>query len=311
MEFLSGYEKQPHDMNWFHSREWLSNIEIDHILHFVSRKKQNFFHAGTYAQDFQSIIQGKCNSDKCNLENLPGHAEGVNYISFVLNTDKTSGPGVHWFCVFIDLSRNDIYVYDPASIDRNYNSKNVNRLVTNLNSHYNTKFTVSNNLIQKQPLNSGECGIYVVYFILKMIEFSELYPLHSECNAEITKKMWKNKAHDWDCIERQDSEYFPWYNPIEVSLHQRKKHNTIFCGKPFDIFSTRTCFPDINKLNEYMANYIRKTLFCINENGTCILPNEDLEYNECSFMDMKSPTPNKTKHGGKPGRFHKFQSIFT
>ena len=312
MKLLNGYNQKSYEMKWFKNREWLSNLDIDHILNFVSEAKANFYHGGTYAKDFQSVVNGTCLSDKCNLDMLPNEDDGVQYVSFVLNTDVSSGGGIHWFCVFVDLLRKEIYIFDPASTKTNYENRHVDKLLENISTHYDTDFAIFKNKVQKQPPNSGECGIYVVYFILKMIEFSEKYPFQKKCIHDKTKKMWKNKSQIWEEDEKEGSEYFPWFNPLAQTLHQQKCKNTLYCGRPFDIFSTKACYPDITKFNEYMADYIRQTLFCITDNDTCLLPNEKSEYTECKFMDVSNKndaTINQTNYGGRAIKANKLKNV--
>lgn len=304
MKLLNGYKRQSHDMKWFTNREWLSNLDIDHVLNYVSDKNKNYFHAGTYAKDFQSIVNGKCISDKCDLQMLPNMDDGVQYISFVLNTDVSSGPGIHWFCIFVDLLRGEVYVYDPASAKGNFENKYVDKLLNNISKKFSIDSTaIFKNRVQKQPANSGECGIYVLYFILKMIEYSKMYPIDTECNNTKTQKMWKNKNQKWENEEKEGSEYFPWFNPIARTLHKKKNDHTVYCGRPFDIFSTSSCFPDISKFNQHMADYIRQSIFCIEDQGVCMEPNENSQYAECSFMDVSSKDMVHFTHKNFGGRY--------
>lgn len=287
---LSGYNRLKKSKEWYDSGEWLSNIDIDHILDHVATTYPRFHHAGTYATDFQDERNNKClHSDMCSLHKLPD-IQKTSYISFVINTDFSSGGGIHWFCLFVDLIRMKIYVYDPSANPKHVKNTYIERLIAKIKNKYessNRKMKTVYNLHQKQPASSGECGLYVTYFILKMIEFSEKFPFNNQCNAfPNTNKLW-NHNDSWTETEKPDHVYKPWLDKRSGTLHGTKQNdsNIIFCGEPFFIFASNSCLPDMDELNKYMAEYIRTVLFCIqNEEGECMKKEYKDIYGSCSFI---------------------------
>lgn len=293
--FLKGYNRLEKSEDWFTSKEWLSNLDIDDILDFVSKKHSEFYHVGTFAKDFQEVKGGKCvNSDHCDLSILPTR-DNLKYLSVVLNTDVSTGVGIHWYCLFVDLIRMKIYVYDPAANTQHVENRYVQRLINKIRNKYETNRSTMNvvyNLHQKQPGNSGECGLYVTYFILKMIEFSEKYPFENTCKYHAnTRKLWHGNNNSWYETENVNSVYKPWLDTVSGKLHETKVNgDVIFCGEPFFIFASNTCLTDIQELNEYMATYIRTVLFCIkNKNGTCKYMKEPFDiYQTCPVVQQNT-----------------------
>lgn len=92
----------------------------------------------------------------CTSSDMIPHSQLYPY-SAVVNTDDSSGAGIHWVCIHVPnadtIEYFDSYAMEPPSGDI---------------SNYLSKFTyVVKNTQQLQHLLSSTCGHYCVYFLIR------------------------------------------------------------------------------------------------------------------------------------------------
>ena len=98
--------------NWFKpegpsdSNKLLNNKNIDDLLSRWSRNSQELFGKKFYHIPFQMIDFKKYNTEleTLDLQNLIN--ENYDCFGVVLNTDVSTGPGKHWFCIYGTLTKN-------------------------------------------------------------------------------------------------------------------------------------------------------------------------------------------------------------
>jgi hypothetical protein len=159
-------------------RTWLSSVDIEKVMKQYEVKYKNFKFIGPSPIDFDTKkMYSECVWDelcKFSLQNMLD--KGVNMIGIIFNTDPHTKGGAHWISMFINLKKNKIYYFDsvgdpiPEEIDifvervQDEGSK-IKRKI-----YYEDTEGIGH---QKQDT---ECGIYSLYFIVKMLEnvdFSE------------------------------------------------------------------------------------------------------------------------------------------
>jgi len=104
-----------------------------------------------------------------------------NYHFIVVNTDISSGPGKHWFCIV--RLHNVIEIFDSLGLP------DVNKQL--FISHFNVRGIsyISFNHTRLQPLTSSLCGEYVLNFLFERYHNLDLTfdDLVNECYSDQTK----------------------------------------------------------------------------------------------------------------------------
>jgi hypothetical protein len=92
------------------------------------------------------------------IHKLPKHLP----IGFIMNLDKSSGPGTHWVSVYIN--NNAIYYYDPFGEDPSSSfKKDIHKYLTDMKIPVMLKLKV--NKIQDQDTRSHRCGYFAIKFL--------------------------------------------------------------------------------------------------------------------------------------------------
>lgn len=88
----------------------LSDTNIDHTLMKWSSISETEYEKKFYHVPFQMIdfYQTQTELAKLNLNELIN--KGYDCMGVVINTDVSTGRGIHWFCLYVDLSSNPITV---------------------------------------------------------------------------------------------------------------------------------------------------------------------------------------------------------
>ena len=165
---------KPHGPRY--GEQLLDNFNIDQVLQQYKKKFPDFHHVEFQMIDFNE--KGTALSDI----NLPDCiTKGIKYVGCIVNTD-ISAPGhhgIHWFAIFIDLSRTGT-TRDPFTIEY-FNSSGrqpmeeiqiwAHRKIQELelsmrNSH--CEFVTSTRIRQQNDKHS--CGPYSLYYIISRLE---------------------------------------------------------------------------------------------------------------------------------------------
>ncbi len=175
-------------------REWLTNIDIEKVLHQYEDSHSEFEFIGPVPIDFNSKIGSSCISDElCHINIKTLLDKGIRKIGIIFNEDKHNQPGSHWIALFIDIDRKGIYyfnsvgdIYGPE-VKKLINTikKQCKQLNINMNIDYNRR---------GHQWKDTECGVYCLYFIKTMlitnISFKKFY------NKVIyDDDMFKNRNH--------------------------------------------------------------------------------------------------------------------
>lgn len=170
------------------STELLNNYNIDDTLRIWARKHINFFPCPFAMMDFDTNgdLFGKIKFDKM----LDGYMSAYlgpsigdvkrkfNCMGCVVNTDVSTGPGIHWVAVFVDCRSYPWTIEYFNSVGRpppkvmvNWMEKNRAHLINYLR-HQNIDIevkTISVTNVDHQD-SQTECGLYSLFYIRKRLE---------------------------------------------------------------------------------------------------------------------------------------------
>lgn len=159
-----------------YSTDWLSNKNIDDVLDQIQKKYTNkhFLHI-----PFQMIDFEKHNKELARLNWQEEYAKGFRTFGTIINTDKYSGSGKHWFAIFgdfLDDSPEFTIEYFNSSgekpvdeiiawmakmratlhfFDEQGNEKKITDVIASTRTH---------------QFSNTECGVYSLYYIISRLD---------------------------------------------------------------------------------------------------------------------------------------------
>lgn len=153
-----------------HTTEWLNNDNIDFVINQWNRVYPNFLHI-----PFQMIDFDEQQTRLYTLNLADEYKKGIRKMGCVINTDKSSGKGIHWFCVFADLAGNEHWTLEYFDSAGDYPKRSVhawlNKQRSMLAESYPDKrievidVTKSNQLQR----STTECGVFSLWYILSRL----------------------------------------------------------------------------------------------------------------------------------------------
>jgi hypothetical protein len=145
--------------------QWMSSLDMNAVLSQYEHLYPDFKYLGSVPIDFDDIdFYGIKNIDYNEMKKI-----GKTRFAMVINNQKHSQGGQHWFCLYFDLKKGDIFFVDSVGDEpMDEIIKYVDKLKTYLQSK-NIKSNFKINKTKHQKKNS-ECGIYSMYFILRFLK---------------------------------------------------------------------------------------------------------------------------------------------
>ncbi len=145
------------------STNLLSNFNIDESLELYAKKYEGFYHVY-----FQMIDFAKVGTELATLDLVDLIKKGYKSMGVVLNTDVSTGRGIHWFCLFCDLKARPVTLeYFNSSGNKPRNEVQVWLNMTKQALEENNipaKIVIASN-IEHQIDSETECGPYSLYYI--------------------------------------------------------------------------------------------------------------------------------------------------
>lgn len=153
---LEAYYKPegPRDTN-----DWFSNINIDTVLSNWSKEFPFFYHV-----PFQMIDFYKTNSTLAQLY-IPDIASQYQSLGVVINTDYSSGPGIHWFCVYMDFTNKTLEYFNSSGNMPMVEIQAYLHKVRNDFKVIGEEYTIVIASRIMHQLSESECGPYSMYYI--------------------------------------------------------------------------------------------------------------------------------------------------
>lgn len=178
----------------YDKNHWLNNTEIDHIQHQLKTLFKGYYYSNIHMIDLvmfnpnhSNVIdyEVKCVKDINFINELISNCDNniltyngdLKYYGIVINTDKSTGGGIHWFSIFMDFSSEDdnepyrIEYFNSSGYDiRNQSFKNyfIN-LADEITREVKKCEFVKVTDIQHQREDTANCGSYSLYYIWKRL----------------------------------------------------------------------------------------------------------------------------------------------
>ena len=151
-------------------REWLDSINISDVMKQYEETYKDFIFIGPVPIDFDLQNSfGSCVVDelcKTNIDKLI--KKGKTQIGIIFNLDKHTEEGSHWVALYCNTKSSEINYFDSYGMEPEDEIKILmNRFHEELEKK-NKKCTINVNT-KRHQYKGTECGVYCLYFIIKML----------------------------------------------------------------------------------------------------------------------------------------------
>jgi hypothetical protein len=154
---------------------WLDTNNIDDVMRQYEEAYPRFQYLGAVPIDFSApdpysgnavaSPKQKClYSYFCNINLADAKKKGKTGIGAVFNLDPHFRDGSHWVALFVDLARGEVNFFDSYGVRPHPLIFNLMKSLT-----LQMPLTLNYNARRFQRSNT-ECGMYSIYFLIKMIE---------------------------------------------------------------------------------------------------------------------------------------------
>jgi hypothetical protein len=163
------------------STEWLSNFDIDDVLKEIKKtySDEKFWHIPFQMRDFKKNApaahagEGTKNENLETFDIVKKYKEGYRCFGVVINTDYSTGNGIHWFCLFVDMRS------DKATVE--YFNSSGNEPLTEISAWMKktkvllekefTNKTVADLVVSKEEHQKDDhsCGVYSLYYVISRV----------------------------------------------------------------------------------------------------------------------------------------------
>ncbi len=180
-----------HPNEWIYNRTaWLSNFDIEDVMDQYEEVYNDFLFIGPVPIDFKLVV-----NELANINLIQLYRKGIRKLGIIFNLDPHDKGGSHWVAMFLDMTnkkQSNICYYDSYGY---LPEQEIIDLMTTLIAQGNCGFdgTKCNEeeKINIEPLYNGirhqfknsECGMYCIYFIVRMLERKNQTPV--ECFEKI------------------------------------------------------------------------------------------------------------------------------
>lgn len=154
-DVLDKYFKPPGPRN---TTDLLDNFNIDNVLEMWAKKFDGFYHMYYQMIDFED-----CSTELANVDLLELKKKGYKSLGVVLNTDVHTGRGIHWFCLFCNLTSNPMTVEFFNSSGQSPRPE-MHAWFIKIKRIMPVKIIIVSN-IKHQKDTESECGPYSLYYI--------------------------------------------------------------------------------------------------------------------------------------------------
>ena len=146
--------------------EWLSNIDILNVFKQVEKVRPKFILYDCISIDFAKY-KNHYQINHIKFDNLFKH--NIYKIGIIINLDFHHGSGTHWVALFLNLKKGKIFYFDWTGAECPDEILMFVKKVIKWFDEKHISYEFKENKYSHQQKGS-ECGIYVINFILRMIE---------------------------------------------------------------------------------------------------------------------------------------------
>ena len=150
---------------------WLTSIDIEKFNHQYEKKYNDFRFLGPSPIDYdQRKMFNQCVWEELFRFQLMDYKnKGITKIGIIFNLDPHTEDGSHWVAMFINLKKKKIYYFDSYGDRPHKQITKFRKTVQQQGAHLgmNLKYKL---LKKRHQYKNSECGMYCLYFIIKMLE---------------------------------------------------------------------------------------------------------------------------------------------
>ena len=143
--------------------DWLSNFNIDEVLEQWAKTYPNFLHIPFQMRDF-----AEKRTEMHTIDLNSEYQKGMKSFGVVINTDYSTGSGIHWFAIFGDFSnKNNVtieYFNSSGSLPLAEIQDWLYKTKLELEAHGMKVKIIIVTRIEHQKSNS-ECGVFSLWYI--------------------------------------------------------------------------------------------------------------------------------------------------
>lgn len=173
--------------------EWLSTIDIHKVLNQYENKYNDFLFLGASPINYYEILDdNKCVwEDLCNFDLKREIKNGKCKFGIVFNLDPHYKEGSHWVSMFINIKKREINYFDSYGFPPEKEIKKFINDVINQGKKLNIILKINVNT-KRHQFSDSECGMYSIYFIIKMLKgYSFNYFLEKKVKDDTMIKLRK------------------------------------------------------------------------------------------------------------------------
>tara|TARA_Y100001970_G_C14168729_1_gene822837 strand:+ start:297 stop:1202 length:906 start_codon:yes stop_codon:yes gene_type:complete len=173
---------------------WLNSLDIENVMKQYEKKYPNFEFIGPSPIDFNTRkMYGECVwNELCNFNLKKTIDRKKTKIGIIFNTDPHYLGGSHWISMFIDIKKKCVYFFDSVG---DLPPKQIYKFVNNV-VNQGRKINIYFNFMMNHPVEhqekDTECGMYSLYFIIKMLQGASYKNLFLNKNNLIRDKEMLN-----------------------------------------------------------------------------------------------------------------------
>ena len=151
--------------------EWLSSVDIELVLEQYKEIHPEFNFMGPSPIDFDVKFKDKCVwNELCKLSVNEQKNNHVTKIGIVFNLDPHYKRGSHWVALYVDLMKQYVFYFDSCG---NQVPKEIKELMNRIKTECDAmgyRMKLMDNVGMHHQKEDTECGMYVLYFIINMLE---------------------------------------------------------------------------------------------------------------------------------------------
>lgn len=155
----------------------------------------------THGSGIEDVPKPSQNHDQITAEDIEKAGYRWQYIDqpiinqtimqpFIINTDKTGGPGVHWICA-VKLPKNILYIYDPLGAGNLRVDSSGNNVSKYLNKSTKDRRSVHYYPYPSQMISSTQCGWFSIFVADLIKKYKKDHQSPSTIDALIQSKFGK------------------------------------------------------------------------------------------------------------------------
>lgn len=157
--------------------DWLNTFNINDVMEQYMTKYKDFKFFGALPLDFDDL-------ESLGIKNLNFNKlidTGKTKLGFVFNLDKHTESGSHWNAAYADIIDGKVYFFDSYGTNPPPEIRKLLRRIARFIKDYNPNINpiVDYNKVRHQ-WGGSECGVFSIYFILRMLDGTDFYKLIKE-----------------------------------------------------------------------------------------------------------------------------------